>query len=564
MIPIVPAIHRARAKRRGVAVLLALVAVSVATLLGLSLASSRDASVATSSNLSKVATVRAAAASGLDLANSILAKEDALAALDGAELFTKVLINGASVRAEVRDLETNRPATVESAAIEVIVYADADGVAQVARAVGRMPATDAPLRADLDCSEFALLGTGSISVLDDAHVGVWSASPLAVLGEPVRYGLASGSSSGLTVGHNASVHGCVAVRQGAFTQGSEEFEQSLADKLCPIPAPIHVPGAPIPLTSETTVAQPSLMLDGLVSHNASSSGDARVPARGSLTLRGTVTLDVGGNFFVERGARMFVEGAAVLVVRGNAVVDAGTVEVAPLGSLTIVAQGDLTLGTSFVGGARTNPSEVRDATGAASYDGGAARVMIYAGAESRVLVADGTVIKGQIYAPDARIDVESRSAIYGRILGKQVVLHEGVGLFYDPTLDARRGWSNRASGIWTETGVVQEAVRAITTLDDAALLDFAVKSGVEPDPPSIAEAAVVLVNESFTAQDFDERADDRASDRVRAQRKLLKSRLMQRVEALKRFHEQAVLTPIEGSGAGLTSQGFEWSREGDD
>ena len=48
--------------RRGVAVVLALVAVSVATLLGLSIATTRDATVATSDNLAKVARARAAAA----------------------------------------------------------------------------------------------------------------------------------------------------------------------------------------------------------------------------------------------------------------------------------------------------------------------------------------------------------------------------------------------------------------------------------------------------------------------------------------------------------------------
>ena len=58
--------------------------VSVATLLGLSLATSRDATVATSSNLSKVATARAAAASGIDLASAMLLKADALASLNDA------------------------------------------------------------------------------------------------------------------------------------------------------------------------------------------------------------------------------------------------------------------------------------------------------------------------------------------------------------------------------------------------------------------------------------------------------------------------------------------------
>ena len=124
---------RSRAQQRGIAVILALIAVSVATLLGLSLATSRDATVATSSNLSKVATARAAAASGIDLASAMLLKADALASLNDATLFNGVSINGANVRAEVRDIETGRPATNESSAIEIIVHAEADGLVQIAR-----------------------------------------------------------------------------------------------------------------------------------------------------------------------------------------------------------------------------------------------------------------------------------------------------------------------------------------------------------------------------------------------------------------------------------------------
>jgi hypothetical protein len=556
MMHVVPVVHSTRAPHRGVAVVLALIAVSVATLLGLSLATSRDATVATSSNLSKVATARAAAASGLDLASSMLAREGALASLSNGVLFEDVEINGSRVRAEVRDLETGRAATEDSAAIEIVVSGNADGLQQVARAVGRAPATDTPMRADLDCSEFALLGTESISVQPTAHVGVWEKSPLAALGEPVRIGNAAGSARGVDVSDEASTHGCVALRQAAFTNTKESFDEALAAKLCAIPAAIHVPDAPLPEEPRNLAASPQLLIDGLVSASAASSGDARVPARGSATIRGTVRLDVGGNLFVERGSRLFVEGAAVIVVRGNAVLDAGTVEVGQTGSLTVIALGDLTLSSMFVGGARSDPSEARDATGQAAYDGGASRIVIFSSGDGRVLIADGSVVKGQVYAPDARVDVESRSAVYGRVLGRQVVLHEGVALYYDPTLDARRGWSNADSGIWTAAGTVNPEVRGVGKLDDASLLDFAASTGLEPDPPSLADAAVVVATETIANADFDDRVEELAGDDVRKLRKLIKSRLLQRVEEIKRQRQQTMLEPVEGSGSGFKTSGF--------
>ena len=209
--------------RRGV-VVLALVAVSVATLLGLSIATTRDATVATSDNLAKVARARAAAASGVDIATSMLAGEGGFGSMQGAVLFDGMQLNGAAVRAEVRDVETGAPATAASAAIEIVVHSEYEGSTQVARAIGRTPAHDAPLHADLDCSEFALLGTASVAVEGEAHVGPWQKSPLAVLAEPVRFGTVRGTGAGVSLATGASVHGCVEVRQGAFASDDDEAD----------------------------------------------------------------------------------------------------------------------------------------------------------------------------------------------------------------------------------------------------------------------------------------------------------------------------------------------------
>lgn len=490
-----------QSRKRGVAVILALIAVSVATVLGLSLASSSDANVATSSNLSKVASARASAASALDLATTMLAKPgslDQLGGSAGSTLFQNLTIGGATVRAEVVDVETRLAATSDSAAVEIVVHSDLEGTVQVARAVGRTPSADTAVRADLDGSEFAVLASGSMTVETGAHLGVWEKSPLAVLGEPVRFGTTKGSPSGISVSRDASVFGCVELRNAAFPTSGEQAAMAMADKICTIPAEIYVPAAPVPEALGAVALEPTLQLDGLMQRDAACTGDARVPASGSATMRGTHTIDVGGNFFIERGARMFVESPTVIVVRGNAVLDACSVEVARTGSLTMIALGDITLDGAFVGGAQSDPSEGHDPTGAAAFDGGAGRVMLFASGAKRVLVTDGTVLKGQVYGPTARVDVENRSAVYGRVLGKDIYLREGVALFYDPTLDARRGWSNASSGIWTASGTVLSEVRNVKELSDAALMEFAVKTGIEADPASVADAAVTVVQVAAT------------------------------------------------------------------
>lgn len=536
-----PVLHRSsrlrRAAARGFVVVLALVAVSVATLLGLSLATTRDAGAATSSNLAVVANARAAAASGLDIARSMLAKEGALERLQDGVLFDGVVVNGSHVRVEVRDVETGQPATNDSAAIEIISRGNHDGNTQVARAIGRTPAHDTPARADLDCSEFALLATDSLSLQGDAHIGVWGKSPLAPLSEAVRFGKADGTSGGLSVSHDATTHGCVRLTKADFARTTEKADEALASGLCPVPAEIHVPDSPRPAMPDGVEAVPSLLVDGLVSRSAACSGDARVPTRGSATLRGALRIDVAGNFFCEQGSRLLVENAAVIVVRGNTVVDAASIEVARGGSLSIIALGDLTLDGSYVGAMRGDPSETRELSGEAAYDGGAARTVVFGASGKRVLVAGGSVVKGQIYAPESRVDVETRSAVYGRILGREITLHPGTALFYDPVLDMRRGWTTAESGVWTASGTVNEEVKKVESLDDASLLEFSAKTGIEPDPSSVAEATVQLVVEGAQDAAFEDRIEQLSSEDVKKLRAALKTRIANRIAEIKRVHE---------------------------
>jgi hypothetical protein len=346
------------------------------------------------------------------------------------------------------------------------------------------------------------------------------------------------------------------MRRGAFATDEETADEALADKRFAVPAAIHVPAAPVPDAPRGVAARPSLMIDGLVSEDAASSGDARVPARGSATIRGSVTLDVGGNLFVERGSRVYIEQSAVIVVRGNAVVDAASIEVAPSGSLTLIALGDLTLSSAFVGAARSDPSEGRDASGNAAFDGGARRTVLFGGGDSRrILVTDGSIVKGQIYAPSATVTVESRSAVYGRLLGSSVQLAEGVALYYDPCLDARHGWTSPASGLWTSGGTLRSEVTEVARLDDASLLEFATRTGIEPEPASQAIAAVALEDQVVRTANFNERAELEASDETKRKRRGLREQLRQRATELRERWKDALFEPLEAGGQGFVQLG---------
>ena len=480
----------AAAKRRpvrGVAVVLALVAVSVATMLGVAYAASRDATLATSGRLRESAAARAAAAGALEVAGAIVADPDLCAELgvlaDEPLVATRVLdalaVGDATVRAELVDLATGGPASQATRAAELVVEATVGAVRERARAVGRLPQREDAAEADLDGSEFAILAGESLAVRGESVVGLWRASPLAALAEPVRFGTASGDGLSVAIDRRAAVHGCVALRRGGFPRDGDAADDQLASGEVRVPAAIHLPKAPLP-PEPATRSPGDVALDGLLATSLAPAGDARVPARASLTVRGAETLDIGGNLFIERGARVLVESPLVVVVRGNLVLDACSVECARGATLAIIACGDATVAASYLGGARADADEGRDASGLAGYDGGAEQVVLFSRGDGRVLVTDGSVVKGQVYAPEARVELAVRSAVYGRLLGREVTLADGVALFYDPALDSGAGWTQPASGLWRADGSLEPAVLLVESLDAAPILAFAAATGVEP------------------------------------------------------------------------------------
>ena len=119
-------------------------------------------------------------------------------------------------------------------------------------------------------------------------------------------------------------------------------------------------------------------------------------------------------------------------------------------------------------------------------------------------------------------------------------------------------------GIWTESGTVVTAVREVAKLDDTSLLDFAAKTGLEPEPSSIAEASVVTETQTIRDANFDDRLEQVSTESTKNIRMLRKSRLMQRLQELKRAHLESALKSVEGSGSGFVSLGFEAVKGEDD
>ncbi len=462
--------------RRGVALLFALIAIGLASVIALSYAKTRDSSLQAADALRVAAEARNAAKSGVALATAMLDAGVMPAPEDQGVLFSGVAIEGARVDATLYDLETKLPASQFTRAFMLVVAGMSGSMQQVATAVGRIPAADTATLADVDFSEFAVFATTTIDIAPDAALARWSESPLAVLHEPVAVATSALNPVEVRIGRNADAVDIVIAHAAPLPSTPDAALLTLADGRVAIPDAMKLPDAPAPPTLPEVQVLPletPLTLDGLVQGSTHAPANIRVPARASVTVRGVIAIGADADFRMERGSRLIVEGTLALVIGDDFVLDGSEIEVAPGGSLVVYVGGDVEMDSAFLGPLREDASEGRDASGHAAWDGGAERVMLYSlphavsessSLDARWTLRGNSVAKATLYAPAALVRLEGTSALYGRAAGHKVELASGSALFYDPALDDRQGFTSARSGVYNGRGRVHAAIRALPSL----------------------------------------------------------------------------------------------------
>jgi len=480
------------------AVLLALMAVSLSLLIGLAISSGRDANSASSAGIVVATATRTASAGALDIANYILQTRTPVIAGDPAAeerfVFMPKRIGSHTLSAVMRDATTRMGPSEETVAIELAATAAAGQIAQTARAIARVRWGDAIDRADLDLSEFALLAAlGEVRIEAGSEVSIWRAAPLHRLGEPLVIGTPTRDPLQVSVSSDARALGHVLLGRGRFAATQAQRDQEIADGLIRIPVNISVPAAPrqgFPTTA-VTVAFTRLaddinarVEDGL--YHVRTSAPSR-PSQTSLVVDGPIpdglwrVVCVSGNLQLD-ASRWVFETPTMLAVSGNLTLTNSRFLVGPNGALAIVAGGSVVLDGSTVVPDDGNGTASNDPAGTAGYAGfGASRIMVYA-QRPVVDLRRESVLKGQIYAPAAAVTVEGGSAVYGRICGGTITLDRG-NLFYDPQLNTGRGWLSPESGLWWRRNELHPEVRSVRTLNDDALANFTRTTLVAVDWP---------------------------------------------------------------------------------
>ena len=499
--------------RRGLAMMLVLLSVLMASILATSYLVSRDNSPAIGHNVSSSAAARQAAVSGLEMGIAILRNDEVWRTADpDGKILDDYSLAGATVDITITDLETALAPTSESEYVGLTVSASVDGVTQSATAFAYSPTVPAESVASVDLSEFAAFGRDAIKLVDEATLARWPMAPQSPLGRRVALGTrATGGGSIECRDTAAAIDATVYHGPGASPllvtndNGPPIKQVGLLDQI-PMPDP------PTPNTLPPDMSpDPDLDVNTPTTVNTDERyDDIRVstPA-GVLTLQGNIVVTVEDNLELTSGSRIVIDGDVQLVVFDDLYLTDAAIEVKPGATLTLFVGDEFLLNNGYVGDER--PDDINDNTGTAPYTD-LRRIRLYTIVTTSEPTRDwilnnNSVIKATVYAPTSDFDIKVDSALYGRVAAARVRLYYNGALFYDHALHERRGYTNPASAVFEGGGSIRPEVQGLALLDPINLQTVADATGaiiladgrtydppIPPPPPATFEVDYNIVS----------------------------------------------------------------------
>jgi hypothetical protein len=490
--------------QRGIAMLLVLISLMMATVLATSYVSSRDNSASIGRNATAAASARWAAEAGMNFGAVILQTEASWRTSHvSGRLVSNYALSGAFINIDLLDLETNQPPNSATSYVKMTVTATVDGMKQTAVALARVPPSTAST-VDVDLSEFAIFASDRLDMDGKATLARWPRAPLSVLGDRILVG-----SRAMTASTIALLSEAAALDTTVYASpGSSNLQISVATGQPPdrvvLPDPVPLPDPP-----DSGVASPGAALADVTQNGGTLivNANARhnkleVRSGGTRHLRGNITVTTDDDLKVTDNAKLLIDGNVKLVVFGDLELDKGSIELRPGARLTAFVHGNsgtaMKMHDGYVGEQRADST--RDATGAAPYMD-PERITFYtiAGAPPEDWrIEANSVFKGSIYAPNAaKLEIRDTSAVYGRVASTSIKLDNEASLFYDPALNEGVGFTELTSPLYSDgrlkvqfatlasldTSVIQAAADA-TNLLVKTVFGLLTPSGYSPTGPA--------------------------------------------------------------------------------
>lgn len=476
-----PTAQPMRRTRRGVAMLLVIMAVMMATILTTAYLASRDNSAAIGENVSSAAAARWAAMSGVQMGVAVMETEEDWTE-DGGILLNHVDLAGADVTVQVVDMETGAAPTDKAQHLWMTSTAVVDGVTQVATASAQiMPTSN---RADVDLSEFALFAQDAIVIDSSGTVTLWPQSPLAKLGAPINIGTQSIAPRSIQIKDSAAAINSKVLKRPTAPVSVAEASSGPNVRVVTMPDPIPLPAPP-----DSGVALPNRLLppaDGTLTGTTTLTADKRyrrlvLDTNSTTRLQGTMNFIADGQMEIKQGAKLVVDGTVKIVAFDELKLDRSAIEVTPGSRLEMFVRGGFLASDSYVGEQRAD--SLLRVDGSAPKTSSLEKVMMWGIAPALNTTAkpwyvDGqSVVMGSLYNPYAEFQIRNNAALYGRVAAKAIRVTSNATIFYDPALNTQEGFATLTSPIYDESGRMRTGFSSLSSLSSTNLTLLSATTG---------------------------------------------------------------------------------------
>src|SRR5262245_46648562 len=250
---------RIPSRKRGVAMLLVLISLMMATIMTMAYVASRDNSSAIGETVADSAAAGWAADAGLNLGISVLQTEADWRSLQvNGSLLHDYPLSNALINVDLQDVQTGGIPSSTTQYLKVTSRANVAGVEQSATATAFVPLQPGKV-VDVDLSDFAVFTGTTLEMRTQSIIARWPMAPLSKLGQRIALGTKSTSAAAIVLADSAAaidatVYSGPGASSGliANTASPPLARVSLLD---PIPLPVS-PGsgvaAPVLPTSDLT------------------------------------------------------------------------------------------------------------------------------------------------------------------------------------------------------------------------------------------------------------------------------------------------------------------------
>ena len=438
-------------QRRGIALMLVMVAILVTGGMALAYFGSRDNSIAISSNIEASTRARAVAESGLDLAIAILETDSDWRTnhIEGV-LLSDFVIGGGTITLTLMDSDTTLPPSESTMNVDITVRANVDELIQSAKANATITPNDESF--DVDFSEFAIFAQSRIEIDGAASLLHWSASPLSFQEQSLLIGTLATNPMSVNLNSNSqqTVMELYTIEGASSMVTTSSMDvQELAD------IPPYPSSPPAPTSGLSLFATG----DENSNHNSNSQQNLGINSNSNSGFHSEQFDIASGTYVVDNlsllpGETLAIHGDATISITGDLVLRHAAILVDDDASLTIHIGGNVSVVTSYLGNENQSIQSYMDPS----------QLQLFGHNQTQWVFSGLTIIKGEIYAPHSEVEARGQTTICGRIAADEVTMRGAARLLYDPTLD-HGGFADFESSLYNDNGELYPELFQLTSLD---------------------------------------------------------------------------------------------------